>query len=362
MRIIFDYKIFFQQKYGGPARYFAELFESLNKIENNTFIVSPAYINEYLQQSNFSTNIIGNKVKLKKFIGPFLDLYNKVLSKKAYLKLKPDIIHTSYYDKYLVSNNKPLVLTVHDLIHEVYQNEYGLDLSSKKKMIERADHIICVSKSTQNDLLKYYNIDKKKISVIYHGKPKIKPIEFQGSFPQMNKPFFLYLGSRKRYKNFRLFLEAYVMNQNIAKDFDIVCFGGGNFLNEERELFKSLKIKNEQIKNYLGDDRFLSYLYKNATAFIYPSLYEGFGMPILEAMNLNCPVISSNTSSMPEVYGNAALAFDPTKKDELADCLKAIVFDTDLRKNLIDKGKARASLFSWDKCARETKSIYSKLL
>ena len=127
-------------------------------------------------------------------------------------------------------------------------------------------------------------------------------------------------------------------------------------------MFKSLKIKNEQIKNYLGDDRFLSYLYKNATAFIYPSLYEGFGMPILEAMNLNCPVISSNTSSMPEVYGNAALAFDPTKKDELADCLKAIVFDTDLRKNLIDKGKARASLFSWDKCARETKSIYSKLL
>ena len=162
MRVFFDYKIFFQQKYGGPARYFTELFKSLNEIENNAFIVSPVYINEYLQQSNFSSNIIGKKIVLKKFAGPFLDLYNKISSKKIYSKLKPDIIHTTYYDKYLVCNNKPLVLTVHDLIHEVYQNEYRLDLSSKKKMIKKADHIICVSRSTKNDLLKYYNIDEKK--------------------------------------------------------------------------------------------------------------------------------------------------------------------------------------------------------
>ncbi len=362
MKILFDYKIFFQQNYGGPARYFAELFESLNEIENNTFILSPIYINEFLKNSKFKPNIIGRKIYPKKFFGKLYRFYNQKISKFTFQKLNPDILHTTYYDEYLISNQKPIVITVHDLIHEIYYKDFGFDkdFRPKKKIIERADQVICVSNATKQDLLKYYNINEKKISVIYHGKQKTinnKECEFK-----IIKPYFLYLGSRKRYKNFRILLESFTLEKNIFKDFEIICFGGGKFLKEEKNLFQKLKIREDQIKHYSGNDDVLYYLYKNAVALVYPSHYEGFGMPILEAMNLNCPVISSNTSSMPEVFGDAALSFDPKNKIELLECLKSIAFDDKIKNKIIKNGKIRSELFSWEKCSKETLKVYDKLL
>ena len=167
---------------------------------------------------------------------------------------------------------------------------------------------------------------------------------------------------RKRYKNFRLLLEAYSKLDKIKKDFDIICFGGGKFLKEEINYIKELSIKIDSIQQIEGSDEILSNLYLNATVLIYPSKYEGFGIPILEAMSLGCPVISSNVSSLPEVYGNAALGFSPNSSDELINCINKVVFDNFQRDQLIEKGLKRKNLFSWKKCAQQTNDIYKKLI
>lgn len=362
MKIYFDYKIFLQQKFGGPSRYFSQLFENLNLNKKKAYIVSPFYINDYLDQSNFKENIYGKKIYSRRFGGKFYSYCNKNISKIIFSKLSPDLIHTTYYDDVLMTQKKPIVLTVHDLIHEIFYKDFGFEkyFKPKKKMIDRADHIICVSKSTKKDLIEYYNVDEKKISVIYHGVTKKENI---GNYSlKEKKPFFLYIGSRKRYKNFKIFLEAYCLNSLISKNFNIICFGGGLFLDEEHKLFESLSIDKTQITNISGDDNTLTYLYKNAQALIYPSLYEGFGMPILEAMRLKCPVISSNSSSLPEVYGNTCLSFNPNSKIELAEHLNTISNNNDFKNKIIQDAFLRSKIFSWEKCARETMDVYESLL
>ena len=362
MKVVFDYKIFYEQKFGGPSRYFSELFEYLNKYYNNAYIISPIYTNEYLKNSKYLKNIYGKKVSSRRYFGRFYEYLNKNISKLKISKLDPEIIHATYYDEYLIDKKKPLVLTVHDLIHEIFYYDFGLEkfFRPKKKMIDRANHIICVSSSTKKDLIDYYNVDEKKISVIHHG---VTTNSISKNFSlKIEKPFFLYVGSRKRYKNFKTFLEAYSLKPNISKNFNLICFGGGSFLPEEYKLFDTLKIDKKQITNLSGDDSLLTYLYKNAQALVYPSLYEGFGMPILEAMNLKCPVISSNTSSMPEVYGNTCLSFNPNSKIELAQHLNTISNNNDFRNKIIQEAFQRSKLFSWEKCARETMNVYEGLL
>ncbi len=360
MKIFFDYKIF-QQEFGGPSRYFFELFEALNKLNKEAFILSPIYLNQYLQNSNFPKNIIGKKINSKRLLSKFYKVINKNISKIICKKNVPDLIHTTYYDNILIANKKPIIVTIHDLIHEIFHYEFRLDKDArpKKKILEKADRIICVSNSTKKDLLRYYNVNENKIFVIYHGKP-YADLTFNNNL-SYEKPFFLYVGGRKRYKNFRILLDAYSKLENIKKNFDIVCFGGGKFLKEEIEYMKKIFINPENIHQFEGGDNLLVSFYKNCEALIYPSKYEGFGLPILEAMSLGCPILSSNTSSLPEIYGDAALTFSPDSIENLIDCIKKITSDDDLKKNLIKKGLNREKNFSWEKCALETYNVYKKL-
>ena len=172
----------------------------------------------------------------------------------------------------------------------------------------------------------------------------------------------MYVGSRKRYKNFRFFIESFSSIEDIKKNFDIVCFGGGPFLKEEKKLFYDMKLTLEQVKFFDGSDILLKNLYQNAEALIYPSIYEGFGLPVLEAMENNCAVVCSNTSSLPEIYGNAALTFNPILKENLIDCIKKIVYENDLKKDIKKKGLQRAKFFSWNKSASEHIQAYKELL
>ena len=178
----------------------------------------------------------------------------------------------------------------------------------------------------------------------------------------MSKPFFLFVGSRKRYKNFSLLLKSYSLDEKIKKNFDVVCFGGGKLIREEINNIKDLEIDVSSIHQIEGSDEVLSSLYSSAEALIYPSKYEGFGLPILEAMSFGCPVLSSNTSSLPEVYGDAALNFSPTSPDELLNCITKIINDNELKDTYIKKGYAREKIFSWKKCAIQTNEIYQKFI
>ena len=142
----------------------------------------------------------------------------------------------------------------------------------------------------------------------------------------------------------------------------MVAFGGGHFNGREKTLVRSLGLNENQVRQMSGDDAVLCAIYRQASLFVYPSLYEGFGIPPLEAMSLDCPVACSNTSSMPEVVGNAAIQFDPYEVDSIANALEAVVTNSALQADLRQRGRDRLQAFSWDRCALETLNVYRKVL
>jgi len=366
MRIIIDYQIFYLQKYGGISRYFSRLFECLEKDNLKVNVIAPFYVNNYLKELN-SINIYGRWInKIPYRTGRILNYGNQFLSNEIGKKLGTDIVHETYYSPKptLNKSNKVRILTVYDMIHEKFAKDFSQDrLTSlyKKAAVARADHIICISQNTKNDLCEIFNIKPEKVSVTYLALDKNKGfgldvLQFNG------KPYLLYVGTRWGYKNFESFLKAVSMDHDLKEEFDIIAFGGGIFTKSEKELIKNLGFNYKSVHQIEGDDKLLNFYYKNATAFIYPSIYEGFGLPPLEAMALNCPVICSNSSSIPEVVGDAGQYFDPFDIDSQIDAIRKIVFDTSNRKELVNAGIKRLTNFSWDKCANETKEIYYKAL
>ena len=171
----------------------------------------------------------------------------------------------------------------------------------------------------------------------------------------------MFVGNRTKYKNSLNFLKAYANSTKLKNDFNIVFFGGGNFsILENNDLLK-LGIKLNNIFYEDGDDNKLKLYYENANVLIYPSLYEGFGSVPLEAMNYGCPVVSSNTSCLPEVQGDASLKFDPNSIDDIQHSLEKVLYSQTLSKELISKGYKKIQKYSWSECARETAKLYNKL-
>ncbi len=142
----------------------------------------------------------------------------------------------------------------------------------------------------------------------------------------------------------------------------MVCFGGGNFSKQELALMESLNISQDKIKYMSGTDDLLACLYASAAVFVCPSLYEGFGIPPLEAMSFGCPVVCSNTSSLPEVVGDAAELFDPASEVSMRTAIEQVVSNPEIAQILVKRGYERIKQFSWEKCAHETFNVYNKIL
>ena len=366
MKILYDHQIFTEQIYGGISRYFIELANhiALNNPEKVTVkIISPFYKNNYLSADN--TNFLFRGFRLPDFSksGRLCSIMNSFFFPILSKHYNPNIIHQTYYNilKYKKMRAKKII-TIHDMIHEIFPDEFlKKDNTSKLKKIAvaEADHIICVSKNTQNDLIKLLNVDIKKTTVIYNGfslrvKEAKKP-------EKVRRPYLLYVGNRKGYKNFNRFVKAYTTSK-IKNYFDVVLFGGGKINNDEIEIFDKLEIPKDYFKQVDGDDSSLAGFYKNASLLVYPSLYEGFGIPPLEAMSYGCPVVCSNVSSIPEVVGDAALLFDPYSVDSIKDNIISVLYDHKIRLSLISKGLKQVKNFSWEKCAKETYNVYQKAM
>ena len=199
-----------------------------------------------------------------------------------------------------------------------------------------------------------------KIKVVYHGNPLPKSNEYLkyedlAKKYSINIPYIFYVGDRESYKNFSMLLDVYLTM--LSDRFDLVCFGGGKFSHKELKTIKNARFS-RRIIHLSGTDYLLASLYKNAFCFVYPSLYEGFGIPLLEAMAMGCPIIASNTSSIPEVVGKASLLFDPTSKDSLINAIELLESNELKRRKLIDLGLEQEKKFSWDKTADETFNVY----
>jgi glycosyltransferase involved in cell wall biosynthesis len=257
-----------------------------------------------------------------------------------------------------------LVVTVYDMIHEKFSgnfSKYNLIQKVKAKAVKQADHVICISESTRRDLISLLETPFEKTSVIHLGS-SLTGTHVSSKRPDTKKPYILYVGSRSGYKNFEGLLRAFSQSSRLKKKFMLLCFGGGKFNLHELNLIKLLKLNEDDILILSGDDELLASLYTFASAFVCPSLYEGFGLSSLEAMRFGCPVVCANSSSLPEVVGGAAEFFDPENFSEIQFALEQVVFSPQRSKRLVDLGYERAKLFSWDECARRTLDVYNSIL
>ena len=265
----------------------------------------------------------------------------------------------------------PIVVTVVDMIYEKFPQYFvnaAQVIETKKRCIEKADRVIAISNSTKRDILEYFNIPEDKVVVTHLAAseffkeiPESDKNDFREKF-RLGKPFILYVGNRGGYKNFLMLLETY-SSWKKRNDFDLISVGGEiNWSRDEMNVISKANLR-ESVKLFTNaGDRELRAFYSCAHAFAYPSLYEGFGIPPLEAMACGTPVIVSNTSSLPEVVGDAGLYFEPSSGEELLDALDRIVYDTNLRKEFVRKELNRSKTFSWQETATKTHSIYRDLL
>ena len=235
-------------------------------------------------------------------------------------------------------------------------------IESKRRIYSAADAVICVSEASRRDLLRFYSVDEERTKVIYHGfAPFVRPINDQNQTCGGSLKYILFVGARGGYKNFMALLEAYATS-GAAVDYELVAVGGGEFVAAELEKIKQLGIMKRIRLIPKATDELLAATYKNAALLVYPSLYEGFGFPPLEAMSLGCPVLTANTSSMPEVCGEAAFYFDPTDPAALKFALQRALSDTEGTQRMKDKGYQQVTRFRWERTADETLNVYRRVL
>lgn len=368
MRVAFDCQTFVLQSYGGISRYFARLAQGLLEMDQQVGIFAPLHRNSYLpalpKEIVNGRQIGGYPRKTTRLVLA----YNQFLARSAIVKWKPDLVHETYYSRRpSAPQSCPAVVTVFDMIHELFPQAFPVtDNTAVKKRfsIDRADHVICISENTKMDLMRLYGISAGKVSVAHLGFDRLALRgESERPVAPGAKPFLLYVGERSRsYKNFIGFLRAVATSTRLVADFDIVAFGEPRFSSGELKVMSSLGFGEQQVLQKSGSDAVLGDCYSSASALVYPSLYEGFGIPPLEAMAHQCPVISSNSSSMPEVIGSAAEYFDPRNIDDMRRAIESVVYSDSRIRILRQAGSERLNAFSWKKCTQETLSIYKSLI
>ena len=365
MKIQYDHQIFSFQKYGGVSRYFYELINNFNNDEEiqaeiHLLISNNYYLSnqELIGYNNFFPNLdFRGKQRI-------ITKINKIYSSYWAQKKDYDVFHPTYYDPYFLKDigNKPFVLTVHDMIHEKFSNYFNANDNTsrhKKLLSEKASKIIAVSEHTKKDLIEIFDTKPSKIEVIYHGNSMISKDNVLKL--ATSSRYILFVGNRSGYKNFDSFVSATARLLKHNLDLSIICAGGGKFNSSELSLFDKLNISNQVFQYNLDDDSLIS-LYKQADLFVFPSIYEGFGIPILEAFSCDCPVVCSNSSSLPEVAGNAAIYFDPLNINSISSTIAEVLYNSELQKKLIKNGQKRLQIFSWEKTAKKTKKVYESLL
>ena len=372
MRIAFDHQAFCRQIAGGISRYYCRLAEALSLQGQQVGIFAPIYRNIYL--NDLPAHLVhGLSVKNYPPKSAGMCVAANGLAARAMIRRwNPDVVHETYFQQQSAYSDKlPRVLTVFDMIGELDAQQLKnqpIDFKNtdKYKAVARADHVICISEHTRQDLVRLFDIQKNKLSVIHLGcdVPPQEPL-IRSTFklnPNPSRPFLLYVGLRASYKNFARMIKAIAASAKLMKDFDLIAFGGGDFTLTETQLFASLGFDPQQVRQKSGTDQDLNSLYREAAAFIYPSTYEGFGLPPLEAMAMQCPVVSSNASSMPEVIGDAAEFFNPNDIDSIKAAIEQVVFSEERKQDLIRKGNQRVTQFTWSMCADKTLSVYQALV
>ncbi len=286
------------------------------------------------------------------------------------IRSQSDVVHLTNqnFARYALFLRSPYIVTVHDLIRFCFDFEREpiierILLKLDIRGIKRASHIIAISQNTRNDLIKYLKIPDSRISVIYNGVDHniFKPYNTK----LLDKPYILYVGSERPRKNLGRLFEAFAGLKKEFSEIILVKVGtpgrSKKYRNDTLRKLDSLRITQDVVFVDYVSELDLAYYYSSALLLVYPSLYEGFGLPPLEAMACGCPVVTSSTSSLPEVVGEAGIMVDPYDTDGLAQAIKQVLTDDKLRDDMVRKGLEQAKRFSWEEAARETLEVYDKV-
>lgn len=383
MNVLYDYQAFDMQSHGGVSRCFAELYAHLPQdIQAHIGVLESN--NVYLQALGFKSqgdiykNFLCEKDSTLKYV-LFKLYYNvkhgdyrrwnrmpKINKLESIERLEGgdfDIFHPTFFNPYFFKylGNRPYVLTVHDMIPELFPQYYEHDnwqIQQKNMTIPRAAHLIAVSEQTKMDLCRIMGVKEEQVSVIYHGADETPYVP---SANNRDYEYILYVGDRHFYKNFNIFAQSCVPILKRHKDLKVICTGKP-FTEEEKAMFQSWGLSDRFVQHFVKTDQEMLDLYHYAVAFVYPSSYEGFGIPILEAYKAQCPVLLNHASCFPEIAGDAAIYF---KMDENGTNFEE-QFETFYHQNgserqtLIEKQDQRMKRYSWKTSAQQLADVYKK--
>jgi glycosyltransferase involved in cell wall biosynthesis len=389
MKILYDHQMFYRQNYGGVSRYYCELMNQFSRDPGISFILSLRYVqNDNLEQfpqlnqywsnrynflyDNRLISFMQEKIRFNALnFGLNYIINNQGESVRLLKKQDFDVFHPTYYEPYFLKflQKKPYVITVYDMIHELFPQYFkpgDHTRTWKKNLIENAGAVITISENTKQDILKFNTIDPDLVQVIHLGNPldnRNNPSRMSPNSDPIvpKKPYLLFVGGRGAYKNFDFFIESITEILYKNEELQVICAGSLPFSPKERKSLEKMNIAHK-VHYVKINDAILKNLYKNARAFVFPSLYEGFGLPVLEAFSSGCPVILCNSSSFPEIGGDAAMYFEPHNRESIVDAVEKVLFNERYREELIKKGSDRLKLFSWEKTASSTKKVYDTLV
>ena len=367
MRVLFDDHIFSIQRHGGVSRCFAEIVTEL-RARPGVQVVLPfrQVINSHLmdQPDLDVRDFLGNR----HFPGKrsLLRAHNRRLVRRALHHGAFDVFHQTFYDAGLTDllHGRPMVVTVHDMAPELMPEIFVRPEEihpGKRALCAAAAAIVAVSENTKADLVRLYGIDPARVEVVHHGLSR-DAVWVPGRRAGIALPdrYLLIVGRRDGYKNFAGVARRLATLLARRPDLHLVCVGGGHLQDEERQPFLEAGCADRLHQRTLaaGD---LAYAYAHASAFVFPSLYEGFGLPILESFANGCPAVLSDRSCFPEIAADAAAYFDPTEPESLTEALERVLGDSALRHGLIAKGRRRVQDFTWPGAADRLLALYRRL-
>jgi glycosyltransferase involved in cell wall biosynthesis len=375
IRVLYDHQVFTWQSFGGISRYFADLITNLPALSKVRPMLSLKYSdNAHLQdvpslRGTFQAKrAAGHPIRGRLFrrhrwrnAAP---RHNQNHTIELLAQNGHDLFHPTYYETYFWEHlrGKPYVVTVYDLIHEVFPEHYLLDstVRAKEEVIRRADRVIAISHSTKRDLVEILKVPAEKIDVVQLATA-FSPQTCPPAPLDLPARYFLYVGNRGGYKNCYFLLRALREFLRGDSTLHVICAGGGPFENLEKTYLEGLGISH-QVHYHEASNASLVALYQRAIALIFPSLYEGFGLPITEAFNCQCPVLSSRAASLVEVAGDAAHYFDAKSLSSIQHVVSRALHEPHFLDALREKGTLRASEFSPERVALETAAVYERVL
>ncbi len=387
MKVLYDYQIFHYQQFGGISRYYANLLPALNSTGEVTITLplrwsankEIAHVQPFFGHVDRTLPISqrfrfrGAKRIEKLFYSLFpsqdRERMQQILITHALESGTADIFHPTYFEDYYFSHihNTPYVLTVYDMIHELFTSSLPLGergiLEKKKRVALHAKKIIAISESTKKDLCRIYGLDPRSVVVIPLANTLARASGKEQTPFSIPLPddYLLFVGARSGYKNYSFFLQSAAPIFHQRPSLHLICTGP-KFSNEEIHLHDKLGLSHKiHFVEAISDDT-LIHLYSHAKTLVFPSLYEGFGLPILEAMYCGCPVIVSRTSSFPEVAGDAALYIDPSRMNSIRTIINQLLMSEDLQRELREKGIEREKCFSWQTVAKQTLDVYKSVV